>query len=361
MRNRPIVRSASRVLGLALACALALPAAALQETTDTVTLAGGEARSGTVEAEDHAGLTLKSDGKTSTIGWDEVQSIEYGDAPDLVTALTALSGGRLEEAKGALELVASAEKLRPVLRQQVLFHTGWIEQRLGNLDAAIAAYQQLLDAFPTGRYLRPGAENLAACQLAKGDAGAAQAALEKAEKDAGDAAPQIQLVKARIQESSGNAAGAKTIYESLQGSALPAVAQEARLGIARLLIEDGKKAEAEKILKEVVAEKAPPLVQSGAWNGLGDLFSEEGFAKRDSEKLLDGLYSYLRGVVQYKPLLGEPTTEYERALAGAARCFRYISELEQNAERKRLFANRAQQHLQRLKNEYPQSIYLEDT
>ena len=331
-----------------------------QEAGDTVTLVDGEVHSGVVKSEDHAGLTIDVDGKPKTLTWDKVQSVEYGDAPELSSALAALTSGRLEEAQSGLQIVADAEKPRPMVRQQVLFHKGWIAQRQDRVDDAIAAYQELLDAFPTGRYLRLAAENLVACQLAKDAPEAAATALDKAAKAAGDAAPEVELVKAHMHDANGASAEAKAIYESLQGSALPAVAQEARLGIAHHLIRDNKKSDAETLLRKVVAEPAPAHVMSGAWNGLGELFSEEGKAKRDNEKLLDGLYSYLRSVVQYKPLLGEPTNEYERALAGAARCFRYLSELEQNAERKKLFANRAQQHLFRLKNEYPQSIYLED-
>jgi hypothetical protein len=40
------------------------------------------------------------------------------------------------------------------------------------------------------------------------------------------------------------------------------------------------------------------------------------------------LLSYLRGVVLYVPAQGEVTDEYERALAGSARAFKAIGELE---------------------------------
>ncbi len=356
---RPAKRSVARALALlaVLPVGLALPQE--EEEPDALTLTNEEVLVGKVAAEEFSGLKFESGGKTQAYTWDKVEGIEYGDAPDLAAAISAISAGRLEDARAQLEGLESFEKLRPVVRQEVLFHLGWIHQRTGQVDLAVAKYQELLDAFPNGRYLRLAADNLAACLIAKSDAAGALAALDKLAKAGGDVQQEMELAKAQVLEATESFDEAKKIFESLQSAARAPVAQEARLGVARQMIRDGKKSEAETLLRQVVDQSAPPLVQVGAWNGLGQAFSEEGKAKRDSEKILDGLYSYLRGVVQFKPKPGEPTGEYERALAGAARCFRYISELEQNAERKKLFANRAQQHLQRLKNEYPQSVHLD--
>src|SRR5262249_37000623 len=122
----------------------------------------------------------------------------------------------------------------------------------------------------------------------------------------------------------------------------PTTALEAQLGLARCLQqESGKAGEAEQQFRKLVTEDAPNAVLAGAWNGIGDITLAAGYAKKDQEKILDALYAYLRGVVQYTPAPGEATNEYERALAGTAKCFEFISQLETRTERKRPFLERA--------------------
>jgi hypothetical protein len=62
--------------------------------------------------------------------------------------------------------------------------------------------------------------------------------------------------------------------------------------------------------------------------------------------------------VQYTPQIGDPTVEHERALAGASRCFRYISELAQDAERKKVYADRSKGLETELRGTYPTSAFL---
>ena len=70
------------------------------------------------------------------------------------------------------------------------------------------------------------------------------------------------------------------------------------------------------------------------------------------------LFAYLRSSVQYLPLPGEPTREYERALAGSARCFQYVADLEQKPERKELYTSRSRARIEQLRREYPESEFL---
>jgi uncharacterized protein (DUF1499 family) len=63
-------------------------------------------------------------------------------------------------------------------------------------------------------------------------------------------------------------------------------------------------------------------------------------------------------VVQYVPARGEPTAEYERALASSSQCFKFIADLEQKADRKRSFLDRSQQRMEQLRKEFPSSPYL---
>jgi hypothetical protein len=92
--------------------------------------------------------------------------------------------------------------------------------------------------------------------------------------------------------------------------------------------------------------------------GLGDLLVEQGGKARNIDQLIDALYAYLRGVVQYVPAAGEPQGEYERALAGSARCFKLISQLETNKDRKAYWESQFTQQAERLRRLSPNSEYL---
>src|SRR5204862_1246487 len=104
--------------------------------------------------------------------------------------------------------------------------------------------------------------------------------------------------------------------------------------------------------RKLIAEDAPNYILAGAWNGIGELLRDEGKKKKDPEKLLDAVYSFLRGVVQYGPAPGEPTGEHMRALQGSSECFQYLADLETNADRKKLFKERARERGDQLKREY---------
>jgi hypothetical protein len=150
---------------------------------------------------------------------------------------------------------------------------------------------------------------------------------------------------------------ARAIYESIekQTTAKPETLAAARLGIAESLLREGKAAEAESRFKQIVGGTGPAFLMAGAWNGLGDILIEQGKSKRDVDTLLEALYAYLHGVVQHVPGPGEPTDQQERAMAGAVSCFRALSQLEQDKDRKAGFETRANEELARLKRLYPQT------
>jgi tetratricopeptide (TPR) repeat protein len=344
--------------------ALVLAAPLLAQEEDTIRLKEGRALNATVVSADYGGLVLQMQkGAQTTQPWKSVLSIEYGNAGDLTKALESFRAGNLAEARTVLETVTKDQKLRPVVKQEALYHLALAAQRLGDHDAAIAEYKELLKAFPKGRYLRSAAEGLVDAHLAKKDAAGAGKALDQAVADAKGAGveafqAEVGFLRGRVLEAQGKLAEAKTAYEAAQKSGAPAVQIEARLGVARC-VQQTSPAEAEKAYRELVAEKdAPTHVLAGAWNGIGQLLLEDGKKTRNAEKLTDALLAFLRGVVQYVPARGEPTAEYERALASSSQCFKFIADLEQKADRKRSFLDRSQQRMEQLRKEFPSSPYL---
>jgi hypothetical protein len=100
---------------------------------------------------------------------------------------------------------------------------------------------------------------------------------------------------------------------------------------------------------------------AGAWNGLGDLMLDEGRkgagGKPDPDKITDALYCYLRGVVQYIPLPGESSAEYERAMFYSAKCFDYLGQLAAPAA-KAAYVQNMNTRMDQLRKLYPNSEYL---
>lgn len=342
---------------------LSSPGAA--QEIDTVYLRDGNTETGKVLEEGWSGLSIQPErGGKKVIPWGSVQSVDYFDAPEeLGNGLATLAADNAESALELFQSVLGSEGNRPMVVQQALFYSAFAQQRSGRSDEALAAYTKLLADFPKGRYLRLAAENLIDVNLGKSDVAAARAALDKlaaSAKGAEGVEPLLELLEARLLEGQGEFAKARERFAALEGLAgAPAeLLQEGKLGKARTLLLDGKGTEAEPFLRALITESQSPRVQSGAWNGLGQIQSSEGRTKKDSERILEGLYAYLRTVVQYKPLPGESTEEYERALSGSAMCFQYLSELEQNPERKKLWRERQRERLEQLELEYPSSKFL---
>jgi tetratricopeptide (TPR) repeat protein len=301
-------------------------------------------------------------GPKRTIAWADVRAIEYFDAPpELAGGLASLAAGNARAALDQLELVLQAEGLRPVVLQEAAFNMAYCQQRLGQTAEALSGYEKVLADYPRGRYLRMLAENLIDLRVAGGAPDAAKAALDKLGAGAQGlpgADSLLQLLQGRLFERQGKFSEAQQAYTTLEASPAPEFAEEGRLGRARMLLRQNKGSEGEPLLRTLTTESLQPRVQSGAWNGIGELLATEGRSKKDAVKILDGAYAYLRTVVQYKPLPGESTDEYERALAGAATCFEYLSQLEPNAQKKQLWRERQGARIDQLRLEFPFSVHL---
>jgi predicted negative regulator of RcsB-dependent stress response len=369
--NNPIMSKRSfpiRPLALALAlvpwCAAPLAA---QDFSDTVRLDDGKSEAGKVTAETYTGLTLEQKGGAKkNLAWKNVVTVSYGAAAEFNKAMSALNTGNVEAAVPELAKVAEDKKTRPVIRQQALYYGAQGLLRGGKFDEAIGAFQALLKEFPGGRFMRGIAEGFVAASIAKGKPDAALPLLDEALAEGRKANMErgwqavIDILKGRVLEAQGKHNEARAAYESsANSSAVPPEEQaEAKLGIARCAQAAKKGAEAQGIYRELTGKDAPPHVLAGAWNGLADLTVEEGVAKKAAEPILDALYMYLRGVVQYPPQPGASTSEYERSLAGAALAFKYLSDLEKDGEKKKAYADRSKERTAQLQREFPNSPYL---
>jgi tetratricopeptide (TPR) repeat protein len=345
---------------LAAAAALALPLHAQQ---DTVTLKDGKAETGRVKSADYEGVTIEAKNNARTIEWSQVASVTFKDPPeDYVTGREAFDGSRWDDAIAAFEKLKGDSKLRAPIRQDALWFSAAAQLAKGNWDAAIASLDAVRKDFPKSRYLMEVGEGYVTAYTAKKDYAGAQRALDTMSNEAvtqgvpASFGATISLLKGRLLEDQGKIAEAAASYgvaEKASGVSL-IVQQQARLGQGRVLVAQKKFSDAEAIFRKLAAEDASSLVLAGAWNGLGDVWSQDAKSKADAEqieKLYDAAFAYMRGIAQYGPGPGESPVEYKRSLEGAAAAFRGLSQVEKNADRKAIYKRRyeeRQEHLARV-------------
>jgi tetratricopeptide (TPR) repeat protein len=338
-----------------------------QSKEDVVKTKDGKEETGRVKSEDYSGLDFApKSGQGHTIPWSDVVSVTYSSGENYDSARDLINQGKLEDALQALtDLLKPEAKLRALIRQHVLFNIAALDNRLGKPDAALEGFKALLKEFPKSRYLPDIAEGLVSAYGAKSDLDSARKALDDLNASATTAGVEanfsaiLAVQRGRILERQKKWSDAYSAYNAaLTTSGVSALAsQQARLGQARCQIEQKKTTEAEGLFRKISTEDAPNWILAGAWNGLADLAKAEGREKRDANVLLDALFMYLRGVVQYGPVPGEPSNEYERALAGAAECFDNLSQVESNKELKARYAKNRDERYAQLAREFPNSPY----
>lgn len=367
-----VKQTLSRTLASAALCLTLVAFATAQDNKDSIQLKSGATESGKIKSEDFEGVVL--DGKTDkTIAWKDIQvdGISYAGAAQYQSAKEQFAGGKLDEALKAFEELKNEKNVRPVLKQHALYYIPFILQRQGKFDQALVGYKELLTAFPKSRYLLDVGDNYVSLFIAKKDSAGGAKAVDALANDAltagvdGSISAAMNVQKGRLLEDQNKypeAQAAYTVAERAPGVS-PIVIAKAILGQGRCAIALGDKQKAEGLFRKVANSDGPSVVLAGAWNGLGDLLLEEGRGagagkKADPDKILDALYCYLRGVVQYSPLPGDPTNEYERSLAFSAQCFEYLSQLDPKPESKASNKARAEARKDQLRREFPNSTYL---
>jgi len=337
---------------------------------DTITLKDGKTETGKVKAEEFGGVTFDpSKGDDKLILWKDIAAngITYEGAEEYMAAKELFDQNRFDDAIAAFAEVAKDGK-KGVLRQNALYYSGKAQAMSGKFDAALASFEALTKDYGKSRWLMDIGETMVSIYAAKKDLANAAKSLDKLGSDASAAGVDasfdkaVQVLKGRVFEEQKDYAKARAAYGvASSASGLDArIVQLGKLGEARCTAATGDKTKAEGIFRSLVREDATNGVLAGAWNGLGDLMLEDGKkGKGDAEKITDALYCYLRGVVQYPPLPGDSTLEHERAIAGAAQCFRFLSQIDSKAEGKRANKDRADQHVAMLRQRYPNSAFLQ--
>ncbi|MBK7874656.1 MAG: tetratricopeptide repeat protein [Planctomycetes bacterium] len=333
---------------------------------DTVTLKDGKTEQGRVKSADYEGLTIENKGQAKTIEWSTVAGVAFKDPPDEYTAgRDSFDQSKWDDALASFDKLKADSKLRAPIRQDAFYLAASVQLAKGNWDGAIAGFDALRKEFPKSRYLIEAGEGYVTAFSAKKDYAGASKALDTLSNEAAVAGvpagfnAAVSLLKGRLLEDQGKtteAAAAYGVAEKATGAPL-VVLQQARLGQGRcLLAQKTKNAEAEAIFRKLTGEDASNLVLAGAWNGLGDLWMLDAMSKGEAEKIdkiNDAAFAYMRGVVQYGPGPSESAREYKRSLEGSMRAFQALSQVEKNADRKKVYQQRYLERKEQLEREFP--------
>jgi tetratricopeptide (TPR) repeat protein len=335
---------------LVLAVAVAVPAMAVADEVVLVSgttvkqAASGRVR-GTIQSESPAEVVVRLGANTITVPTDQIVSVRYdGQPPSMALAESNEAGGQLAKAADFYKKAAAESEAKPLIAQAARFKQAEVTADLALADPSRAAeavtlLEGFIRSFPASRQTVAALESLARLQLQKGD-------FTQVEKTIGSlakipaGADRAAVLRARVSAKKGDHAAAIAELDRLIKAA-PAGSvrqREARLARAESLagLKQFPEAEAEvrAVIKAVPAEDV--TAQSAAYNTLGDCLHAAGRPK-------DALLAFLHTDVLY----AKDKEQHPRALAQISKIWR---ELKRD--------DRADEVLQKLKQEYPQSPWL---
>lgn len=310
----------------------------------TVKATGGRVR-GTIQSESPTEVRVSLGASSQAIPLDQIAAIVYGGQPaTIVQAESRENAGALAEAADLYEKAAGEARSRPLIAQAASFQRARILADLAMADPArrgdaIANLEGFLKSYPEGRHSVPALESLARLQLQAQDFAAVDATVARLAKLPGStdraAVLTARIAAARGQHDEAVAALDRIIAAAAEGSARK---REAQLAKAESLAAGRKFGEAEALLRDVIRALPPEdaAAQSAAHNTLGDCLRAAGKPK-------DALYAYLHTDILY----ARDKEQHPRALAQIVQLWRVLKR-----------DDRADEALERLRQDYPKSPYL---
>ena len=346
--------------------ALALPMATLSAQSskdDVVRVRSGDPVTGRIKSDDYDTITVTVKGKAVEVARKDVVGVDYGDAAAVDAAGALLTEGKFDQAIGVLQPLAEDKKNRGVLRQQAMYFLAAAYLRKGDAAEGMKVVDAMRTEFPKGARAADAARLAVESAIARKDFNAARDAADKAAREgkgaglAGAFESEMNLLMARATEGEGKFEAASKAYKAVAGQAglSPALVAEANLGVARCEIAAGRGDGADATLRALVKQDVGSRLLANAWNRIGDIQAEKGRASKNGDVLLEALMSYLRGVVLYVPLPGESDAELAHALAGSAKVFNQLADIEKDEAIKANYRQLANVRLAELRRLCPSS------
>ena len=345
-----VKRWTPRLLALGLTFTLAILAPVLAD--DVVLIEGSKLKPasgnrirGQIKSETPAAVTIEVNGVAQVVPLDQIESVGYdGQSAEYVRANSLFNGGDLVRAAEAFQKAANDQAAKPLARQAALYGRArsLAESALADPSgqaAAITALEAFTKDNPNGRHTAGALESLAKLRILKGDLDQAAAAANQLAALKG-AETRAAIVNARVAAARGNFSEAVSTLDGLLGSLPAGLPARVEALLAKAESQAGLKqfAEAETTVNEVI-KSAPPedyATLASAYQTLGD-------CRRVANKPKDALIAYLHVDI----LFNRAKDQHPKAMAQIVQLWRQLKR-----------DDRADEVLERLRQEYPKSPYL---
>lgn len=355
------------VIGILAAAAAAFPAAPAsgQEREDTVVLRDGNRVTGKISEYDFHGLKITPKGSGSqSIKSADIKSVSFvGQSKAYRDAESAFQSGQDDAAISKFADVIKNTKVKAE-KQEAYWLTAQANFRANKVDEGVAAVKAMIGEFPLSRYVMTAATEVSTRLAAAGKPDDAVAYLDAEagrlakSPDAGTLAEIVKMMKAEVLIEKGDLS-AKTDVENVSRGSGPAAAYAKSLR-GDILLKGGDAPGAEKSYREAIAGGAPSAAKVKAYNGLGKILFDKGFAEKKPDVLKQALLNFLRGVVQFPPAEGESATGHETAIFSAGACFQAIGDLEKPGDAQNRAYSRARELFRRLRETYETSRFADE-
>jgi tetratricopeptide (TPR) repeat protein len=335
---------------LTLALASASPALAdnINLIPGSTIKAPGNIIRGTVIAETPAEVTVKVGNTNQVVPVTQIASIKYdGASGTTILATSRESAGNYAEAADLYKKAAGEAAAKPFIAEDALFSQARVTADLGltdpsKLDAAVTLLDAFIKAHGNGRHLVPALETLAKLQMQKGTKESyaeVELTIDRLTKIP-QTADRAAVLRARVATRKGEHAAAiaeldKILADAPEGSVKR---RDAQLAKAESLVALRKFADAEALVRGVIkgAPAEDSATQALAHNTLGDCLRAAGKPK-------EALSAY----VHVDVLFSKEKDQHAKALSRIAQIWREIKR-----------DDRADEAIDRLKQEYPKSPYV---
>lgn len=344
MLHRRIVTAGAVALALAFSAAAWADDITLVAGSNVKGAVGGHVR-GDIQAESSKEVSVKLGTNTIAVPIDQIVAISYSKAPpSMALAESRENAGALAEAADLYKKAVGEASGSPFAIQAATYHQANAMAELALADPsktgeAVSLLEAFVKAYPTGRHIVSALDNLARLQLNKGDYAGVEKTVAEMEKQP-QSSDRAAVLRAKISAKKGEHDKAITSLDTLIKNA-PEGSQrlrEAKLAKAESLAALKKYPEAEKEVTAVIKTLPKEDYQgmSAAYNTLGDCLRAAGKPK-------DALMAYLKTDI----LFSKDKEQHPRALAQIAQLWRVLKQ-----------DTRADEAVQRLKQEYPASPYV---
>jgi tetratricopeptide (TPR) repeat protein len=348
------------------------PVQAQPAPKDRVILKKGNPVEGIVQKDTWKDVVIQVGASNQTIRADDVQKIEYFDAPLAFRgAMAAIESEKWSEANSALgsaEQFVNDKETKPAQKPRgfpqgwfpayLAFYRGLCQMQLGQYDNAIKHFEKVRKDFKDCRFLPQAFEYALQALRERKDTKGMEAIEKEIEQAPGelktDLTARARRQRAELLYEENKYPEAKALFDQLRNSSDPDVAADATSGFIRCLQGLKDVAGIENFCKGIPAT-APTPVLLIASNALGEV----AFDKKDFVRARE---HYVKSVVLYNP--GRTGSgierEHEKALYKLACCYEQLIEATKDAKAKEFWMAAASSAFREITIEYPTGRYREE-